>query len=224
MLIISHKSSLDFKNFLDSNNFTWIETIDNPNLDPRIADHPDLSIFSLGGKNLVIDKNLKDYYKGLLPDYNIIAGENVSNKYPYDSIYNVYKNSNFYIHNDSTESHIEYFFKNNNYKHFFIKQGYTRCSVIPMRDKILTCDYGIYKTLKGKIEVILLEREDIDLDGFPHGFIGGTCGYFNGKLLFNGNIEKLNSFHIIKEQAEKSNISLIYPSCDLVDTGSILFV
>ena len=50
MLIISHKSSLEFKDFLDRNNFSWIETIDNPNLDKRIADHPDLTIFNLDNK------------------------------------------------------------------------------------------------------------------------------------------------------------------------------
>ena len=63
MLIISHKSSLEFKDFLDRNNFSWIETIDNPNLDKRIADHPDLTIFNLDNKSLVIDKNMVDYYK-----------------------------------------------------------------------------------------------------------------------------------------------------------------
>lgn len=223
MLIISYKSSLDFKEFLDKNNYSWIETIPSPNLDPRIADHPDLSIFPLDDKFMVIDKNLVDYYKRYIKISNIIDGEVVSPSYPKDSIYNVYKTSNYYIHNDVTEKNIELFMNENNYKHLFVKQGYTRCSIIPMKDKILTSDYGIYKALKEKIEVVLLEEESIPLDGFSKGFLGGCCGFFENTLLFNGNIEKLQNYELIRDEALKSNIKIVYPSCDLLDTGSILY-
>ncbi len=223
MLIISHKSSLEFKDFLDRNNFSWIETIDNPNLDKRIADHPDLTIFNLDNKSLVIDKNMVDYYKKSIKNKDIISGQEVGNTYPKDSIYNVYKASDYYIHNDYTENHIQKYMKEGNYKHLYSKQGYSRCSIVPIADKILTSDYGIYKSLKNKIEVVLLKKERISLDGFANGFLGGCCGFFEDTLLFNGNIEKLNSYNIIKDEADKSNIRLLYPSCNLVDTGSILF-
>jgi hypothetical protein len=223
MLIISHKSSLEFKDFLDRNNFSWIETIDNPNLDKRIADHPDLTIFNLDNKSLVIDKNMVDYYKKSIKNKDIISGQEVGNTYPKDSVYNVYKASDYYIHNDYTENHIQKYMKEGNYKHLYSKQGYSRCSIVPMADKILTSDYGIYKSLKNKIEVVLLKQERISLDGFANGFLGGCCGFFEDTLLFNGNIEKLNSYNIIKDEADKSNIRLLYPSCNLVDTGSILF-
>jgi len=223
MLIISHKSSLEFKDFLDRNNFSWIETIDNPNLDKRIADHPDLTIFNIDNKSLVIDKNMVDYYKKSIKNKDIISGQEVGNTYPKDSRYNVYKASDYYIHNDYTENHIQKYMKEGNYKHLYSKQGYSRCSIVPMADKILTSDYGIYKSLKNKIEVVLLKKERISLDGFANGFLGGCCGFFEDTLLFNGNIEKLNSYNIIKDEADKSNIRLLYPSCNLVDTGSILF-
>lgn len=223
MLIISYKSSLEFKCFLDKNNLSWIETIANPNLDPRIADHPDLSIFPLDDESLVIDKNLIDYYKKYIKLSNIIPGDRVGSSYPKDSIYNLYKSSNYYLHNEKTEKNIVRFMNENNYKHLFVKQGYTRCSIIPMRDKILTSDYGIYKALKEKMEVVLLEDESIPLDGFSKGFLGGCCGFFEDTLLFNGNIEKLKNYELIRDQALKSDIKLLYPSCDLADTGSILY-
>lgn len=222
MLIISHKSSADFKKFLHTNNFSYIETIDNPNLDSRIADHPDLSIFALGKQSFVIDKNVSSYYKDHIKSLKIIDGDEVNADYPNDSIYNVYQSSNFYIHNDMTEPHIENYMKGKDYNHLFVKQGYTRCSIVPMGDKILTTDYGIYKSLKDKIQVVLLKEEKISLDGFDNGFLGGTCGFFGDILLFNGNIEHLNSFEIIKKEAEISGIKLLYPNCDLIDTGSIL--
>ena len=224
MFIISHKSSSAFKDFLDANNFPFIETIDNPKLDPRIADHPDLSIFVLDANNLVIDKSVASYYKDFIKNINIIEGDNVSSTYPYDSLYNIYHFQGFYIHNDISESHIEDFMEAHKYTHLFTKQGYSRCSILPMGNKILTSDFGIYKSLKDKIQVVLLKEENIPLDGFPNGFLGGTCGLFENNIIFNGNIEKLNSYDIIKSEADKSNINLLYPSCDLVDTGSILYI
>lgn len=225
MLIISHKSTEEFKKFLNDNKLEFIETIDNPNLDLRIADHPDLSIFALSEDNILVDTSVIDYYRNKISDKNLIPGDRVNGKYPYDAIYNVYKGSDFYIHNDFTEKSIDNFMKNSAYQHIFVNQGYTRCSVVPMGDKILTADYGIYKALKDKIEVILLNQENIPLDGFDYGFLGGTCGFFDDTLIFNGNVEKLASFEIIKNEANASKIKLLYPgSCDLVDTGSILFV
>lgn len=225
MLIISHKSTVEFKEFLKDNKLDFIETIDNPNLDPRIADHPDLSIFPLNENDLSIDSSVINYYQKNITDKNLIPGESVSKKYPYDASYNVYKGSDFYIHNDVTEKNINNYMKVNNYKHLFINQGYTRCSIIPMGDKILTADFGIYKTLKDKIEVVLLRQENIPLDGFDKGFLGGTCGFFDKTLIFNGNIEKLSNYETIKKESEASKIRLLYPkNCDLVDTGSILFI
>ncbi|WP_394012023.1 DUF6873 family GME fold protein [Anaerococcus cruorum] len=225
MLIISHKSTVEFKEFLKDNKLDFIETIDNPNLDPRIADHPDLSIFPLNENDLSIDSSVIKYYQKNITDKNLIPGESVSKKYPYDAIYNVYKGSDLYIHNNVTEKNINNYMKVNNYKHLFTNQGYTRCSIIPMGDKILTADFGIYKTLKDKIEVILLRQENIPLDGFDKGFLGGTCGFFDKTLIFNGNIEKLSNYETIKKESEASKIRLLYPkNCDLVDTGSILFI
>ena len=86
MLIISNKSKKEFRDFLDDKKFEYIETIDNPNLDIRIADHPDLSIFILDEENVVIDKAVVDYYKEKISGVNFISGENVEAKYPRDSI------------------------------------------------------------------------------------------------------------------------------------------
>ena len=225
MLIISHKSTVEFKNYLDKLNLKFIETTDNPNLDHRIADHPDLSIFALDDDNVLIDESVISYYQAKVTGKNFLAGECVGTLYPNDSIYNVYKGSDFYLHNDTTEKNIRAFMDYNGFSHYYINQGYTRCSIVPMGDKILTSDYGIYKSLKDKINIVLLKEESIALDGFVNGFLGGTCGLFDNTLIFNGNIESLNSFDIIKKEAEKSKIELLYPkNCALIDTGSILSI
>ncbi|MCI7238509.1 MAG: hypothetical protein SOU08_08225 [Anaerococcus sp.] len=223
MLIISNKAKDEFRKFLAKENIEFIETIDNPNLYEPIGDHPDLSIFPLGDGKILVDKVLAPYYREKLPTYEIIEGDSVKVKYPYDSIYNVYEGDDFFIHNDLTESHILAHMEDKT--HLRVNQGYTRCSIIPMGDRILTGDYGIYKKLRDEIKIILLPREDIDLPGFETGFIGGTCGLYGDRLIFDGDIERLKSFEIIKENADEAGLTLVYPKdLDLKDLGSLMAV
>lgn len=224
MLIISNKASLYFKSFLADQNIEFIETIDNPNLDMRIADHPDLSLYALDKDNIIVAAEVFDYYKNKLTGKNMIKGSSVSEKYPKDSIYNLLRFKDFYIHNDFTEENIERILKERNYKNLFVKQGYSRCSIIPLRESLLTSDYGIYKALKDKVNIILLDNDKIELDGFDQGFIGGTCGLVQGKLIFTGDISRHKSFDIIKKACDRENIDIIYPEIPLVDLGSLIWI
>ena len=225
MLIISHKSKKEFTDFLDFKKIKYLKTIDNPNLDKRISDHPDLSIFKLDDKNLIVDKNVYDYYKKNLKNINVIRGDEALGKYPYDALYNIVKFKNFYIHNDFTEKHIKLFFQEKNIKHLFVKQGYTRCSILVFNENLMTSDMGIFKKLKNILPITLLKEEKIPLDGFDKGFLGGCFGKIDEKtLLFNGNIERLNSYDIIKNIVDKEKLNLLYPDTNLLDTGSLIWI
>lgn len=222
MLIISYKASDDFRNFLRESGFSFIETIANPNLDPRINDHPDLSLFKISDKTLIVDKSVISYYEDKLKGYRLIGGENVGLRYPKDALYNVVRFKDFYIHNDVTEKNIENFFKEKGISHLKVNQGYTRCSLIPLRDLLITSDYGIYKALVNKVDICLVENDEILLDGFDQGFLGGTCGLVGDKLIFTGDIRNHKAYLSIKEICQKKNIELIYPETHLVDLGSII--
>lgn len=225
MLIISHKSKKEFTDFLDFKNIKYLKTIDNPNLDKRISDHPDLSLFKLDDKNIVVDESVYDYYKKYLKNINLIKGEKVGSKYPLDAIYNIVRFKKIYIHNNFTEKNIKLYFDQKNIRHLFIKQGYTRCSMLVFNENLLTSDMGIFKKLKNILPITLLKEEKIPLDGFDQGFLGGCFGKINEKtLLFNGNIERLNSYDIIKNIVVKENLNLLYPDTNLIDTGSLIWI
>ena len=224
MLIISNKASSEFKNFLTNQNIDFIETIDNPNLDKRIADHPDLSLFVLDRDNIIVAEEVYSYYKERLPHKKLIKGSSVFKKYPKDCIYNLFTFKDFYIHNDFTEENIERILKEKDYKHLFVKQGYSRCSIIPLRESLLTSDYGIYKALKDKVDIILLENDKIELDGFDQGLIGGTCGVFDDKLVFTGDILRHKSYERIKKACDRENMEIIYPNIPLTDLGSLICI
>ena len=222
MLVISYKASDDFKNFLKANGFSFIETIANPNLDPRIADHPDLSLFTIDHKTLVVDEAVFSYYDEKLVGYNLIKGENLGRKYPQDALYNLVKFKDFYIHNDFTEKNIVNFFKENEISHIKVNQGYTRCSLIPLGDLLVTSDYGIYKALKNKVHIELVDNDKVILEGFNQGFLGGTCGLVGNQLIFSGDISRHKAFVKIEEICRHKNIEILYPNTELVDLGSII--
>lgn len=224
MLIVSYKINNKFEDFLKENGFDYIKTCPNPNLDKRIDDHPDLSIFKLDESSLVVASEVYEYYKEKIKDYELIKGDSVKSKYPGDSIYNIVRFKNFYIHNDYTESNIEKYFKNNKISHLKVKQGYTRCQTIVLNDSLMTADYGIYKTLKDKLPVYLLENDTIMLDGFDQGFLGGCQGLVANKLIFTGDISKHKAYPKIKNICKKEGIEIIYPDTKLIDLGSIIKV
>lgn len=222
MLVVSFKASDKLIQFLEENNISYVKTTKNPNLDLRVADHPDLSIFPIDKDNIVVASEVYDYYKEKLSDKNIIKGESVSSKYPLDAIYNIVRFKDYYIHNNYTENTIEKYFFDNKIKHLMVKQGYTKCSTIVLRESILTADYGMYKVLKDKVRVVLLPDDLIKLDGFDKGFIGGTCGLVGDKLIFTGDIRKRKSYDLIKRECARENIEILYPEIDLVDLGSLI--
>lgn len=222
MLIISYKANDDFKNFLKENAYSFIETIANPNLDPRIDDHPDLSLFKLDEKILVVDKEVFPYYEENLPGFKLIKGEKVSKKYPKDALYNIVRFKNFYIHNDYTEKNIKKYFDEKNIGHLKVNQGYSRCSVIVLPNLLMSSDYGIYKSLKDKIDIRLVVDDEVELDGFDQGFLGGACGLVGDKLIFTGDIRKHRAYGPIKEICQSQNIEIIFPETKLIDLGSII--
>lgn len=225
MLLISHKSKKEFIEFLIKHDIPYIKTIDNPNLDKRIADHPDLSLCKVDENTIVVDESVYPYYKKKLANVNIIKGKMALKKYPYDAIYNVVRFKGYYIHNNFTEENIEKNYLEKKFAHKFVRQGYTRCCLLAFNDNLLTSDYGIYKKLRDSFNISLLKEEKIDLDGFEKGFLGGCFGLINKKIaIFNGNIERLVSYDIIKNIAVKENIDLLYPDTSLLDTGSLIWI
>ena len=73
--------------------------------------------------------------------------------------------------------------------------------------------------------IVIKAGEKIPLDGFDQGFLGGCFGKIDeNTILFNGNIERLNSYDIIKNIVYKEKLNLLYPDTNLVDTGSLIWI
>ena len=105
-----------------------------------------------------------------------------------------------------------------------VRQGFTRCNLLPVGNGFITQDMGIYKALKKRnIDVLLVSQGDISLPGHNHGFIGGCGGAVGNDVVFNGDITLHPNHKEIAEFIKKQGFGIKYFSdLPLVDIGSIL--
>ncbi len=105
-----------------------------------------------------------------------------------------------------------------------VRQSYVKCSCIVLDDKaMITSDPSIYRALNGTFDVLKTSNENIFLNGFSCGFIGGASGVVDNTILFCGDIRKHKDYNNIKAFANNRGFDLYSLSNnDLYDYGGIL--
>ena len=194
-------------------------------IDPSVAGHPDMQIVKVGD-TIIAEPGSYEHYKKLIPDKNIICGQNlVQGKYPEYTAYNVALSGEYAIHNFKYTDPVvlDMLAK---YKKINVKQGYTKCSVLTTDAGIITSDNGIIRACeKSEIECVGIAQGEITLKGKENGFIGGASGYSDGVLYFTGDVKSHPDYEKIKKFTEKNCIEILCLSNDkLADIGSIIFI
>ena len=194
-----------------------------------IDGHVDIQINILHKENklILINKHMPDEFKKQLEENNIKYIESSStlgHKYPENISINALNSKEYFIHNlkysdDAFKKYITH------KKIINVKQGYTKCSILPLREKVLiTNDPGIYKTLSNDdFHVLLLPYGDIILEGFEYGFIGGVGGMIShDKLALFGDLNHYSYGKEVLNFLNNHNITPIYlKSGKLTDRGSL---
>jgi len=197
--------------------------------------HPDMFCFRL-------EENKWIFYDGVGAD-SISALEKTGVKidftsapksceYPFDVGLNAAMFGDYLICNVkyTNEKIIEYA-KQKNKQIIDVNQGYTKCSVCIVDDNsIITSDESIYKKAKqNNINVLLIDKGHINLDGYNYGFIGGCSGLINqkdkNKLAFTGDITLHPNYTDIKNFCDDRGVEIISLSTKkLYDYGSLLCI
>lgn len=196
-----------------------------------INGHPDIQLNILKTKesdHIIVQKNINNNFREILKSNNIkyILSKNVlSNTYPNDIILNSLISENYFIHNLKFSD--KNLLNSQNLKtKINVSQGYTKCSILPVRDNaLITSDKGIFETLKDyDFDILLLPPGDILLPSLNYGFIGGTGGMIsNDKMAFFGDLDSYNWGEEVKKFLYKYDISPIaLRKGKLIDRGSLL--
>ena len=191
-------------------------------------DHPDMHLCHLGGNKVVVYKEDEYLWKELSKrDFEVIfAQTEKTGKYPNCAALNVCIIGKIVLCNiKAADKTILDYAQQNGYKIIDCKQGYSRCSTLVVSENsAITDDISVYNALKNEIDVLLVSKGGVDLDGKIDGFIGGcSCFTYKNHLAFFGNLE----CHPDKEKIEKFlNKYDVKPLClnsgKLCDVGTIL--
>lgn len=117
-------------------------------------------------------------------------------------------------------------------KRINVKQGYTKCSVLPVaKSALITEDPSITAAaLQNGLDRLLLPCKEVKLRGYDAGFIGGASSYapyeepeeilFSGDWRLHSQAEQLLAFCA---RYGKHPVSLL-PSVELLDVGTIFLI
>ena len=225
---VDYRTTENEINSLKKLNYDVIKIPKDNNLYEAINGHTDIQLNILNKNTIIINKNINLSFKELLKTKNINfieSNSTLSSKYPSNISLNAYITDNYLVHNlKFTDKKILDYCKNK--KTINVNQGYTKCSILPLREKvIITNDTGIYNTLKNEgFDILLLTFGDIELSGFNYGFIGGVGGMIsNDSMAFFGSLDNYAFGNEVKKFLYKYDIKPIYLSnTKLIDRGSLL--
>jgi len=201
---------------------------ENPNVLAPLRYHTDMQITSLGNGKMVCAPELHSYYAGLLKNTNteILAGNTVlTSNYPGDIAYNIIVAENSAIHNLKYTDPVILENIGNRTK-INVSQGYCACTLCMLNENaFITSDRGIHATLiRTGVDVLLIDDSAVLLNGFDHGFFGGSSVMLSSNLLaVNGNIKKHTDCKKITEFCSGHGVEVQSLSDgDVTDIGSFI--
>jgi hypothetical protein len=193
-----------------------------------INHHPDIFLFC-GDQKIYIAKEQYQCIKEQLNHYSLpieVLEKQLGYHYPHSISFNGLMLGMNFIHNlNYTSSFILEDMKKMKKNLIHVKQGYTRCSALPIDDNsIITSDIGIAKGVAPHgIDVCLIKPGFILLPGQLYGFIGGTGGRVKDKIYFAGDVTKHPDYDKIRRFIYGKGLEMVYNSKEsLIDVGSIL--
>ena len=228
--ILDSRASVKTADALKEYGFSVVLTPKLNHVYTTICGHSDIMVHKLCDDVVVAEPTVFEYFKNKMPGIEVIPGKTIlKEKYPYDIAYNAARVGNNIICNKNFTDDVIIDFANKNHLNLInTKQGYAKCSIcVISNDAIITSDKNIQsQAIENKIDVLLVNDNEIKLTGFNHGFIGGATGLLNNNILaVNGNIKLHTNYNEIIEFCAKHGVDVISLNNDkIIDIGSILIV
>lgn len=228
--IVDERLLIEEKEALEELGYKVIKCPKTSLVNPAISSHPDIQLFLIDQKTLIVHQNIDIEFKNILIDmhYTVVESANsLSCDYPGDIFLNAYQTKEYFIHNiNFTDKNLLLHLKNKEL--ISVKQGYTKCSILPISEKaLITNDPSIASALLPfGFDILKLPYGDIILPGYNYGFIGGCGGVSpKGELLLFGELNNYIYYREVLKFLLKYDVKPIsLSSGKLKDRGSIFFI
>ncbi|MBO4330540.1 MAG: hypothetical protein J5827_00525, partial [Oscillospiraceae bacterium] len=184
---------------------------DNNSVDPRLAGHADMSAVHLGGRRILISAAVISLKPELeKAGYDVtVSGLEQRPDYPNDiGLNGCISGSSIICMEKALDKAMT-----KGRKIINVKQGYAKCSVCVLdKNHLITDDPGIKAASeKNGMNCLYVRKGGIILEGFDHGFIGGSCFKTDKKTIaFTGTLEKHPDGNKITDHIEKLGMSCVF--------------
>lgn len=200
-------------------------------LDQPVQGHPDLQVFPLGGKRVMVARNAADGLEASLQCAGFVIEKSASpltGAYPGDVPLNFAPVGDFLVGKISAMDPVLY--KNiqiQKRKLVDVPQGYGKCSVAVVDEmSLITSDPVIARKCQtAGLNVLQIEPGFVELKGYNTGFLGGACGKISKHQMgFCGDVHQHPCAKEIIAFLEKREIEpvCLWASTGLMDVGSII--
>jgi hypothetical protein len=228
-LAIAGGAGKEIIRFLADRDFSVIIVPNTPLVDPRVAAHADLQIFTAEGI-VFTHRDFSVECEGKIRAHAAVirCDTILSPFYPGDCPFNIaFTGSHAICMGKIIPMEIAAFFRDQGIAIIDVPQGYARCSVVIVdANSIITEDAGIHHAAtRAGLDALLVRRGHVQLAGFPYGFIGGATGTFFDRIYCTGIIDSHPDRRAIESFIAGKGKTLTYCDSALMrDIGSILFV
>lgn len=195
----------------------------------EVQNHADLSFLDCNDGTLFIAYEMscyRDFLENL--GYKVrVLNHKLGEKYPYDVPLNcLVSGENLICNVDTVSSDVLEYFRKKNFNIIHVNQGYTKCSVLPVKDRVIITDDDAVgrKCRDNGFDVLTVSKGSVLLDGFDYGFIGGAAGKISDtQIVFNGDVKSHADGERIIEFLKKHDMQAVSLSDGpLYDIGSII--
>lgn len=224
-VIVSALLPEPLKKALSTEGFYVIEGSFSTIIDSETAYHPDMLYFKMpSGKLLVSDKiNVVHSLDTFLWVEKTTTPQGAM--YPKDCVLNCFTAKNHLICGGYVAEEILSECKQYGLDIIKVRQGYAACSTVKVTDEaFITADISICKALTSHgYKTLLVSNNEIKLNGYNNGFIGGCSLVTEEKIYFTGNIQKHRDFKAINYFCNDNGKKIISLSDgDLYDYGGFI--
>lgn len=233
--VIDYRTPISACHALAQHGLSLIKLPPNPKLAAPVAGHPDMLLF-FGKDGIFCASSYLAFARESLSVLSkktarpvIPIDEEPKNVYPFDVLLNAVPiGKHLFCHAAHTAKML---LNHRLYQPVPVRQGYAKCSVIPVSDTAMITDDPSIATAASQqgIDVLQLSSHGVRLTGYDTGFIGGAASfapYGNYEsIFFCGRLEDHPEADKIKEFCKKYQKSVIsLGDFPLTDVGTIFLI
>ncbi len=200
-------------------------------LSEPVASHPDMLMLPLGERLFVH----AEYYEEAKETVDLIIKESgliptlthtpISSIYPNDIALNLFVCGDILFGRiDRAPGELLRYAESLGLRLAHTKQGYAKCSTVPLRDALITADRSIMDAAaQNGLDVLLIEEGHVSLPPYPHGFLGGASGVSHDTVFLCGALSSHPDHEAITAFCQNHGYRVVSLSDEpLYDVGSVL--